>query len=56
MDRRGGYDMEYTDGRNITCEKEGFQWKLAEPVAATADASEVEKLISELSDLLMSIK
>jgi hypothetical protein len=43
--------INYADGKNITCEKKNLEWSLVEPISAKADNSEVEKLISDLYNL-----
>jgi hypothetical protein len=52
--------LKYGNRKTITCQKSplskggtkgGFEWNLVEPVAAKADTSEVEKIISDLNDL-----
>ena len=48
--------LKYATGKSITCEKSplatgGGDWELVEPIKAEADATEVDKIISDLNDL-----
>ncbi|MFC1713510.1 DUF4340 domain-containing protein [Candidatus Poribacteria bacterium] len=43
--------LEYDNGKSIVCEGRDFGWVLVEPIAAKADASAIEAIISELNNL-----
>ncbi len=46
--------LEYDNGKSILCEGRESGWALVEPIAAKADSSAVEKIISELNGLKVS--
>jgi hypothetical protein len=46
--------LRYANREEVICERKGIRWELVEPVAAKADTSAVERLISDLNDLKVS--